>query len=224
MFGLTYFVIPESQCMVILHSYHSNWYINSWKSSSSLVNVLSSFQLFGCADVRVLNGGLQKWEADGYPTTTEVTTPKVREYTLYYFHVVPSSASVHLRAPHINVTVDVYSLKTPWVQQTLQSTPLVLKLSLVGSHLLCGEFSAFCAANAIYSFPFFCSTRYPLLLGGQRKYGMRSLPDTSCPLHMTSSGNWTPDLVILSPVPYPLCHMLPCHPNWAKLGVHSPPS
>ena len=32
-----------------------------------------------------------------------------------------------------------------------------------------------------------------------------------CPtfLHMTSSGNWTPDILILSPTPYPLGHMLP---------------
>ena len=58
-------------------------------------------------------------------------------------------------------------------------TPLVLELSLIRSHLLGGEFSAFSAANAIHNSPIFRSTRYPLLLGGQRQYGMRSLPDTS---------------------------------------------
>ena len=52
----------------------------------------------------------------------------------------------------------VYSLKSPSVQQTLQFTPLVLELSLIRSHLLWGEFSAFSAANAIYNFSNFRST------------------------------------------------------------------
>ena len=78
-----------------------------------------------------------------------------------------------------NVNADVYSLKSPWIQQTLQFTPLVLQFSLIWSHLLWAEFSAFSAANAIHKFPIFHSTSYPLLLGGQRQYGMRSLPDTS---------------------------------------------
>ena len=56
--------------------------------------------------------------------------------------------------------------------------PLVLKLSLIRSHLLWGEFNAFFAPNDIHIFPIFHSTRYPLLLGGQRHHGMRSLPDT----------------------------------------------
>ena len=47
------------------------------------------------------------------------------------------------------------SLKSPSVQQTLQFTRPVLKLSLVRSHLLWGEFSAFSAANAIHNFPIF---------------------------------------------------------------------
>ena len=59
----------------------------------------------------------------------------------------------------------------------IQFTPLVLELSLIGSHLLWGEFSAFPAANVRHSFATVRSTRYPL--GGQRQYGMRSLPDTS---------------------------------------------
>ena len=32
-------------------------------------------------------------------------------------------------------------------------------------------------------------------------------------LHMASTGNWTPDFLILSPTPYPLGHMLPQHDN-----------
>ena len=40
-----------------------------------------------------------------------------------------------------NVNVYAYSLISHRVQQTLQFTPLVLELSLVRSHLLCGEFS-----------------------------------------------------------------------------------
>ena len=64
-------------------------------------------------------------------------------------------------------------------------------------------------------------TRYPLRLGGPRQCGIRSLPDTSTHgqhwessysttlLHMASTGNRTPDLLILSPTPYPLGHVLP---------------
>ena len=49
-------------------------------------------------------------------------------------------------------------------------------------------------------------TRYPLWLGGPRQCGIRSLPDTStCGQHWES----TPDLLILSAMPYPLGRMLP---------------
>ena len=71
---------------------------------------------------------------------------------------------------NVNANVDVYSLKSPWVQHTLQFTSLVLELSLIWSHLLWGEFSA---ADAIHIFSNFRSTRYASLLGGQRLYGMR---------------------------------------------------
>ena len=40
---------------------------------------------------------------------------------------------------------------SPWVQQTLQFTSLVLEISLIRSHLLWGEFSAFSAANTIHN-------------------------------------------------------------------------
>ena len=49
----------------------------------------------------------------------------------------------------------VYSLISHRVQQTSQFTPLVLELSLVRSHLLWGEFSAFSAADAIHNSPLF---------------------------------------------------------------------
>ena len=49
----------------------------------------------------------------------------------------------------------VYSLISHRVQQTSQFTPLVLELSLVQSHLLWGEFSAFSAAIAIHNSPLF---------------------------------------------------------------------
>ena len=57
--------------------------------------------------------------------------------------------------------------------QTLQFTLLVLELSLIRSHLLWGEFSAFSAADAIHNVSKFRSTMYPSLLGGQRRHGMR---------------------------------------------------
>ena len=53
------------------------------------------------------------------------------------------------------VNVYVYSLISHRVQQTSQFTPLVLELSLVHSHLLWGEFSAFSAAIAIHNSPLF---------------------------------------------------------------------
>ena len=55
----------------------------------------------------------------------------------------------------LNVNVYVYSLISHRVQQTSQFTPLVLELSLVQSHLLWGEFSAFSAAIAIHNSPLF---------------------------------------------------------------------
>ena len=55
----------------------------------------------------------------------------------------------------INVNVYAYSLISHRVQQTSQFTPLVLELSLVRSHLLWGEFSAFSAAIAIHNSPLF---------------------------------------------------------------------
>ena len=58
-------------------------------------------------------------------------------------------------------------------------TPGTGTLSYIWSHLLWGEFSAFSAANAILNFPIVRSTRYPSLLGGQRQYGMKSLPNAS---------------------------------------------
>ena len=62
---------------------------------------------------------------------------------------------VELWVNKLNVNVHVYSLKCLRVQQTLQFTPLVLELSLLQSHLVWGEFSAFSAANAIHNFPIF---------------------------------------------------------------------
>ena len=56
---------------------------------------------------------------------------------------------------NVNVNVYVYSLISHRVQQTSQFTPLVLELSLVWSHLLWGEFSAFSAAIAIHNSPLF---------------------------------------------------------------------
>ena len=88
----------------------------------------------------------------------------------------------------INVNVYVYSLDIPFsrVQQTAQFTPLVSELTLIRSHLLWGEFSAFSAANDIsqchftfHNSPFFRSTRYPSLLGGQRRLVWEALPNTS---------------------------------------------
>ena len=56
-------------------------------------------------------------------------------------------------------------LISPWVQQTAQFTPLVSELSLIRSHLLWGEFSAFSAANAISQFSIFSFHQVPITAG-----------------------------------------------------------
>ena len=56
---------------------------------------------------------------------------------------------------NVDVNMYVYNPITPSIQQTLQLTPLVLELSLIWSHFLWGEFSAFSAANAVHNFPMF---------------------------------------------------------------------
>ena len=54
----------------------------------------------------------------------------------------------------LNVNVYVYSLISRRVQQTSQFIPLVLDNSLIRSHLLWGEFSAFSAVKAIHNSPY----------------------------------------------------------------------
>ena len=56
-------------------------------------------------------------------------------------------------------------LISPWVQQTAQFTPLVSELSLIRSHLLWGEFSAFSADNAISQFSIFSFHQVPITAG-----------------------------------------------------------
>ena len=104
---------------------------------------------------------------------------KKKRNTLWRLSLDCSISVLDTGRPHdtekdiVNVNVEVYSLKSPWVQQTLQFTPLVLELSLIRSHLLWGEFSAFSAADVIHNFSNFRSIRYLSLLGGQRQHGMR---------------------------------------------------
>ena len=80
-------------------------------------------------------------------------------------------------------------------------TPLVLELSLIRSHFLWGEFSACSAANVIHNVQIFVppGTHHWQLGRGSMKWEVYpTLP------HMTSSGNQTLDLLLLSPTPYPL--------------------
>ena len=107
-------------------------------------------------------------------------------------------------------------MKSQWVQETLQFTLLVLELSLIQFHLLWGEFIAFSAANAIHSYSSFHSTRYPSLLGGQRRYGMRGFA--------WSKGNW----LIYHVVPFvweivgrtPRANRSSCHDFCGSWNVH----
>ena len=59
-------------------------------------------------------------------------------------------------------------------------TPGIGTLSLLYGLISSGENSAhFLQLMPFTIFPIFRSTRHPSLLGGQRQYGMTSLPDTS---------------------------------------------
>ena len=70
---------------------------------------------------------------------------------------------------------------------------LVLEFSLIRSHLVWGEFSAFSAANAIHnSLIFFPPGTHHCWLGR----GSMEWEVCLTLLHMTSSGNWTPDLLM----------------------------
>ena len=97
-----------------------------------------------------------------------------QQFMIIFPHKIIASNNALIKLSSANtfnvrcIKVNVYSLISPWVQQTLQFTPLVLELSLIWSHLLWGKFSAFSAANAVHNFPIFRSTRYPSQLGGQR--------------------------------------------------------
>ena len=64
-------------------------------------------------------------------------------------------------------------LISPRVQQTAQFTPLVSELTLIRSHLLWENSAHFLQLMPFHNSPFFRSTRYPSLLGGQRQSGMR---------------------------------------------------
>ena len=77
----------------------------------------------------------------------------------------------------------------------------------IQSHLLWGEFSAFSAANALHNFFNFCSTRYPSLLDGQRRYGMRGFAQ-----HLYTSINFS-DLWELVNLPYATIGVGDCEAN-----------
>ena len=105
-----------------------------------------------------------------------------------------------------NVNVDVYSLIALWVQQTLQFTTLVLKISLIRSYLLWGNYVHFLQLMPFTIFQFFVPSGIHHCWVGRGTMEWEVCPTL---LHMTTSGNWTPDLLILHPAPYPLDHMLP---------------
>ena len=74
--------------------------------------------------------------------------------------------------------------------------PRYFNSCLILSRLLWGKFSTFSAANAIRNFPIFCSTRYHYYWVGEAVWNEKFAWHFWL---MTSSGNRTPDLLILSP-------------------------
>ena len=116
---------------------------------------------------------------------------------------------------HINAKVNVYLQISLRVKRTVQTfTTLVLEHTLSLSHL------RWEIQKSPIQFSMFCSVRYLLLLSGKRQNGM-SLHDNSI---WPSNGNRTPDLLILSPTPYPLGQMLPGYAVITYPGVSKRPT
>ena len=103
-----------------------------------------------------------------------------------------------------NVNVHVYNPEI-----LMSSTDCTIYIPGIGAHSVIASTPLgriqhiLCSKSQSLQVGIFHSARYPLLLGGQRQHGMRSLPDTST---QDSSGNWTPDPLSLSQstMPYPL--------------------
>ena len=139
---------------------------------------------------------------------TEVDWPW-RSSSLKYYQKIPGRFhhlfySLYWEGMFINVNVNVYvySLISPWVQHTSQFTPLVLEISYTVLSPL-GRYSAhFLQLMQLTILQFF------ILPGIHHCWvGRGSMEWEVCPTHMTSSGNQSPDPLILSLTPYPLNHM-----------------
>ena len=132
-------------------------------------------------------------------------------------------------ADDINVNVEVYSLRSPWVQQALQFSPLVLELSLIRSHLLLGELSTFSAANVIHNIPVFVPPGTHQCWVDSGSMVWKVLPNTST--HQLTSvifGNWliyhVLPLVTIDTIYYwlhrqcALCRSYSSLENWQMIG------
>ncbi|GAA1133041.1 sulfurtransferase [Arthrobacter flavus] len=91
---------------VVIYGDKSNW----WAAYALWV-----FSLFGHEDVRLLDGGRDKWLAEGRPTTTEVPAPQAADYPVVERNDAPIRAYLsdvlgHLGNPLIDVrSVDEYT-------------------------------------------------------------------------------------------------------------------
>lgn len=91
---------------VVIYGDKSNW----WAAYALWV-----FSLFGHEDVRLLDGGRDKWLAEGRPTTTEVPEPQAADYPVVERNDAPIRAYMsdvlgHLGNPLIDVrSVDEYT-------------------------------------------------------------------------------------------------------------------
>ena len=97
---------------------------------------------------------------------------------------------------NVNVNVYVYSLISPWVQQTSQFTPLVLELSLLYSLISSGENSAHFLQLMPFTILQFSFHQVSITAGWAEAVRNEKFARHS---YTTSSGNWTRDLLSLSP-------------------------
>ena len=146
-------------------------------------DILTAWNLYSC---RVYTYSLSGQVPDGSVVKTSILgTWNVLSMSWGFWDWTQVGSNLGCIVPlfksNVNVNVDVYSLISPWVQQTLQFTPLILELSLMRSLISSGDNSAhFLQLMPIKIFPICVPPgRYPSLMGGQRQYGMRSLPHAS---------------------------------------------
>ena len=114
----------------------------------------------------------------------------------------------------------MFIVRYPSKFSRLEYNLLVLELSFIRSHLLWGEFSTFSAANTIHNFPFFSFHQVPITAGWAEAVWNEQFAQHFYTIPAVV--NRTAHVLILSPTPYPLGHMLPIYNINPSINSESP--